>query len=103
MPKPNSALGFINGINRRLVLPELSVPGHGGILPGRTFNLGCGVCVAACRNASASLFVEVKITHLALLPQSEAERTERVVRMVAQMDGVRLEKTNSPLADVFAV
>ncbi len=48
--------------------------------------IGCGACVAACKNASASLFVGAKITHLALLPQGAAERTERVERMVAQMD-----------------
>jgi succinate dehydrogenase / fumarate reductase iron-sulfur subunit len=48
--------------------------------------IGCGACVAACKNASASLFVAAKISHLALLPQGQAEREERVVSMVAQMD-----------------
>lgn len=48
--------------------------------------IGCGACVAACKNASASLFVAAKITHLAELPQGQAERDERARQMVAQMD-----------------
>ena len=48
--------------------------------------IGCGACVAACKNASASLFVAAKLSHLALLPQGQAEREERVLNMVAQMD-----------------
>lgn len=48
--------------------------------------IGCGACVASCKNASASLFVAAKITHLADLPQGEPERTQRVQKMVAQMD-----------------
>ena len=48
--------------------------------------IGCGACVAACKNASAALFTSAKITHLALLPQGEVERERRVVRMVTQMD-----------------
>ncbi len=48
--------------------------------------IGCGACVAACKNASASLFVSAKISHLALLPQGQAEREERARQMVAQMD-----------------
>lgn len=48
--------------------------------------IGCGACVAACKNASASLFVSAKISHLALLPQGQAERNERALNMVAQMD-----------------
>jgi succinate dehydrogenase / fumarate reductase iron-sulfur subunit len=48
--------------------------------------IGCGACVAACPNASASLFVSAKLAHLALLPQGQAERSERVLKMVAQMD-----------------
>ena len=47
--------------------------------------IGCGACVAACPNASASLFTASKIAHLALLPQGDAERKRRVVRMVEQM------------------
>ena len=48
--------------------------------------IGCGACVAACKNASAALFVSAKVSHLALLPQGQAERTERVLKMVAQAD-----------------
>jgi succinate dehydrogenase / fumarate reductase, iron-sulfur subunit len=48
--------------------------------------IGCGACVAACKNAAAHLFTSAKITHLALLPQGEPERAMRVVRMVGQMD-----------------
>jgi succinate dehydrogenase / fumarate reductase iron-sulfur subunit len=48
--------------------------------------IGCGACVAACPNGSASLFTAAKITHLALLPQGQAERALRARRMVAQMD-----------------
>ncbi len=47
--------------------------------------IGCGACVAACPNASASLFVGAKIAHLALLPQGEPEKAHRVTRMVDQM------------------
>jgi succinate dehydrogenase / fumarate reductase, iron-sulfur subunit len=46
----------------------------------------CGACVAACKNASAMLFVAAKVSHLALLPQGEPERKTRVINMVAQMD-----------------
>ena len=48
--------------------------------------IGCGACVAACPNASASLFTAAKITHLVMLPQGQAERERRVTRMVEQMD-----------------
>lgn len=48
--------------------------------------IGCGACVAACPNASASLFVSAKVMHLALLPQGQPERQRRALRMVAQMD-----------------
>jgi len=48
--------------------------------------IGCGACVAACPNASASLFTAAKITHLAELPQGQPERYRRVIRMVEQMD-----------------
>ncbi|HMG89953.1 MAG TPA: 4Fe-4S dicluster domain-containing protein, partial [Chryseolinea sp.] len=48
--------------------------------------IGCGACVAACKNASAMLFVSAKISQLALLPQGKPERKERAERMVAQMD-----------------
>jgi succinate dehydrogenase / fumarate reductase iron-sulfur subunit len=48
--------------------------------------IGCGACVAACPNASAMLFTSAKIAHLALLPQGQPERMERVRKMVAAMD-----------------
>jgi succinate dehydrogenase / fumarate reductase iron-sulfur subunit len=48
--------------------------------------IGCGACVAACPNGSASLFVGAKITHLGELPQGQPERADRVVRMVQQHD-----------------
>jgi succinate dehydrogenase / fumarate reductase iron-sulfur subunit len=48
--------------------------------------IGCGACVAACPNASASLFTGAKISHLGLLPQGQPERPERALRMVAQMN-----------------
>ncbi len=48
--------------------------------------IGCGACVAACKNSSALLFVSAKVSHLALLPQGSPERKSRVLNMVAQMD-----------------
>jgi len=48
--------------------------------------IGCGACVAACKNASAALFTSAKITHLGLLPQGAPERHRRVMKMVEQMD-----------------
>jgi succinate dehydrogenase / fumarate reductase iron-sulfur subunit len=48
--------------------------------------IGCGACVAACPNGSASLFTSAKIAHLNLLPQGQPERTQRVLRMVQAMD-----------------
>jgi succinate dehydrogenase / fumarate reductase, iron-sulfur subunit len=47
--------------------------------------IGCGACVAACPNASASLFTAAKISHLALLPQGHPERKQRVIKMSEQM------------------
>ena len=49
--------------------------------------IGCGACVAACKNASAMLFVSAKVSHLALLPQGKVERERRVANMVKAMDG----------------
>ncbi|HBI45516.1 MAG TPA: succinate dehydrogenase/fumarate reductase iron-sulfur subunit, partial [Planctomycetales bacterium] len=46
----------------------------------------CGACVAACKNGSAVLFTGAKVSHLALLPQGDPERSRRVRRMVEQMD-----------------
>ena len=48
--------------------------------------IGCGACVAACPNGSASLFTGAKVSHLGLLPQGQPERDRRVIGMVAQMD-----------------
>lgn len=48
--------------------------------------IGCGACVAACKNASAMLFVSAKVSQLALLPQGNAERKRRALAMVEQMD-----------------
>jgi succinate dehydrogenase / fumarate reductase, iron-sulfur subunit len=48
--------------------------------------IGCGACVAACPNGSASLFTGAKISHLGLLPQGQPERYRRALRMVTQMD-----------------
>ena len=48
--------------------------------------IGCGACVATCKNASAMLFVSAKVSQFALLPQGQPERKRRVTRMVEQMD-----------------
>ena len=48
--------------------------------------IGCGACVAACKNASAMLFVSAKVAHLARLPQGKPEREKRVMAMVAKME-----------------
>jgi succinate dehydrogenase / fumarate reductase iron-sulfur subunit len=48
--------------------------------------IGCGACVAACKNASAMLFVSAKVSHLGLMPQGQPEREQRVLNMVRTMD-----------------
>ena len=48
--------------------------------------IGCGACVAACKNASAMLFVAAKVSHFGLVPQGQPERNRRVKAMVNQMD-----------------
>ena len=48
--------------------------------------IGCGACVAACKNASAMLFVSAKVSHLSLLPQGQVEKEQRALNMVAEMD-----------------
>ena len=48
--------------------------------------IGCGACVAACKNASAMLFVAAKVSHLGLMPQGQPERERRVLAMVNTMD-----------------
>jgi succinate dehydrogenase / fumarate reductase iron-sulfur subunit len=51
--------------------------------------IGCGACVAACKNASAALFTSAKVSHLALLPQGQVERAARAVAMVTRHDAER--------------
>ena len=48
--------------------------------------IGCGACVASCKNSSAMLFVGAKVSQFALLPQGQVEATDRVMNMVKQMD-----------------
>jgi succinate dehydrogenase / fumarate reductase iron-sulfur subunit len=48
--------------------------------------IGCGACVASCKNASAMLFVSAKVSHLSSIPQGQSERSRRVLNMVATMD-----------------
>jgi succinate dehydrogenase / fumarate reductase iron-sulfur subunit len=48
--------------------------------------IGCGACVATCKNASAMLFVSAKVSQYSLLPQGQIEATDRVLNMVSQMD-----------------
>jgi succinate dehydrogenase / fumarate reductase iron-sulfur subunit len=48
--------------------------------------IGCGACVAACKNASAMLFTSAKVSQLSMLPQGQVERRERAEKMIAQMD-----------------
>jgi succinate dehydrogenase / fumarate reductase iron-sulfur subunit len=50
--------------------------------------IGCGACVAACKNASAMLFVAAKVSHLGLMPQGQPERDRRVLAMVSTMDAL---------------
>lgn len=60
--------------------------------------IGCGACVAACKNASAMLFVSAKVSQLALLPQGRPERKTRVENMVAQMDAEGFGSCTNTLA-----
>jgi len=66
---------------------EIPIP---KVIADEAFNsatcIGCGACVAACKNASAMLFVSAKVSQMALLPQGQPERWSRVQAMVAQMD-----------------
>ena len=65
----------------------IPVPGHRQELAmDAAACIGCGACVAACKNASAMLFVSAKVSQLAILPQGQPERASRVVGMVTQMD-----------------
>ena len=66
---------------------EIAIP---KVIADEAFNsatcIGCGACVAACKNASAMLFVSAKVSQLGMLPQGQPERFRRVQSMVAQMD-----------------
>ena len=65
----------------------IPVPGHRQeVAMDAAACIGCGACVAACKNASAMLFVSAKVSQLSVLPQGKAERSSRVLDMVAQMD-----------------
>ena len=65
----------------------IPVPGHRQeIAMDAAACIGCGACVAACKNASAMLFVSAKVSQLAVLPQGHPERNQRVISMVNQMD-----------------
>src|SRR5690554_7293654 len=59
--------------------------------------IGCGACVAACKNSSAMLFTSAKVSQFALLPQGKVEAKKRVQDMVAQMDAERSEEHTSEL------
>jgi succinate dehydrogenase / fumarate reductase iron-sulfur subunit len=48
--------------------------------------IGCGACVAACKNSSAMLFLSAKVSQLAVLPQGKVEATQRVKKMLSKMD-----------------
>jgi succinate dehydrogenase / fumarate reductase iron-sulfur subunit len=66
---------------------EIPVPkGNADLAMDAAACIGCGACVASCPNASATLFTAAKVSHLALLPQGQVERYDRVRRMVAQHD-----------------
>ena len=58
--------------------------------------IGCGACVAVCKNASAMLFVAAKVSHLSLLPQGKVEKDRRALNMVRQMDAEGLAIAPSP-------
>lgn len=60
--------------------------------------IGCGACVAACKNSSAMLFVSAKVSQLALLPQGQPERKQRVEKMVEQMDSEGFGSCTNTLA-----
>jgi len=65
----------------------IPVPKHNADVAFDTAScIGCGACVAACKNASAMLFIAAKVTHLAQFPQGRIEAAERVKRMIAKMD-----------------
>jgi succinate dehydrogenase / fumarate reductase iron-sulfur subunit len=89
-----SALDRIIAAGGFISVPAGSAPDGNAILVPKPYSdramdaaacIGCGACVAACPNASASLFTAAKIAHLNLLPQGQPERHERALKMVKQM------------------
>lgn len=80
--------GFVS-VNTGVTIDANSIP-IPKVIADEAFNsatcIGCGACVAACKNASAMLFVSAKVTQLGMLPQGQPERYSRVQAMVAQMD-----------------
>jgi succinate dehydrogenase / fumarate reductase iron-sulfur subunit len=71
-------------------VPDANIIPIPKVIADEAFNsatcIGCGACVAACKNASAMLFVSAKVSQLGMLPQGQPERYSRVQAMVAQMD-----------------
>ena len=80
--------GFVS-VNTGVTIDANAIP-IPKVIADEAFNsatcIGCGACVAACKNASAMLFVSAKVTQLGMLPQGQTERYSRVQAMVAQMD-----------------
>jgi succinate dehydrogenase / fumarate reductase iron-sulfur subunit len=80
--------GFVS-VNTGVTIDANAIP-IPKVIADEAFNsatcIGCGACVAACKNASAMLFVSAKVSQLAMLPQGQPERWSRVQAMVAQMD-----------------
>jgi succinate dehydrogenase / fumarate reductase iron-sulfur subunit len=80
--------GFVS-VNTGVTIDANAIP-IPKVIADEAFNsatcIGCGACVAACKNASAMLFVSAKVTQLGMLPQGQPERYSRVQAMVAQMD-----------------
>jgi succinate dehydrogenase / fumarate reductase iron-sulfur subunit len=90
-----SALDRINAAGGYVTAPTGSAPDGNAVLIAKDAVdtamdaaqcIGCGACVAACPNGSASLFTAAKISHLGLLPQGQPERVQRARRMVERMD-----------------
>ncbi len=81
--------GYISVLYRRRCRSQPD-PGQQGSMRNLSMDaaacIGCGACVAACKNASAMLFVSAKVSHLGLLPQGRIEAKDRVKKMVAMMD-----------------
>jgi len=80
--------GFVS-INTGVVVDANSIPipkVNADLAMDAAACIGCGACVAACKNASAMLFVSAKVSQLALLPQGQTERKRRALAMVSQMD-----------------